>query len=182
VHDTQFCQFWIGWIAEGESFQARCNDAPLSGERHIKLAYYPSSGALPPDADQYVRHMADPHVTKQDDGRAIAGPDRVLIRSIGPGDTFCSISYKCVCPPDSGKPLRAFLRYSGAGRLACVAIPNPRFSGLILEGLSNDRITIANVDAVANVRANSFFTGAPELNAHMEDAIRAIISKYRGVS
>jgi hypothetical protein len=175
-HDSQFCQLWIAWIAEGGSFQARWSDAPSNGERHICLAYRRAASELP-DVAQYVRQMErDVPVTQDDREGPIAGPDRVLIRSIGPGDTFCSVSYRCTCPPDGGKALRVFLRYSRGGRLACVAIPNPRFVGLVLESSSDEKIVTVSVDTIAGARAESFFTGTLESNAHMEDVLRAIVS------
>lgn len=174
-HYSQFCQLWIAWIAEGESFQASWSNAPFNFERHICLAYRRTAAELP-DVAQYVRQMERDVPVRQDDGEGpIAGPDRVLIRSIGPGDTFCSVSYACACPPDGGKALRAFLRYSRVGRLACVAVPNPRFGGLVLEGSSDEKIVTVSVDTIADARAESFFTGTPESNAHMEDVLRAIV-------
>jgi hypothetical protein len=85
------------------------------------------------------------------------------------------VSYGCACPPDGGKALMAFLRYSRVGRLACVAVPNPRFDGLALEGSSDEKIVTVSVDTIADARAESFFTGTPESDAHMEDVLRAIV-------
>lgn len=180
MHESQFWQLWIAWIAEGESFQARWSNAPSNVERSIRVAYHHlRTGTALPDVREYVRQMSrDAPVPKQDGEGAIAGQDRILIRSVGPGDTFCSVSYRCPCPPESSYASKAFLRYNGVGRIACVAIPNPRFNGLVLEGLSNEKIATISVDAITGASAESFFTGSPESIARMEDVIRAIVSRH----
>lgn len=177
--EVQICELWIAWIAEGETFQARWNGAPSNVEQFMAIRYCPRPGTALRDSREYMRLIeAGRPATKQDGDSASTGPGHVFVRSLGPGDTFCTVSYTCQRPPETPNTLKAFLRYNAAGRMACVAIPNPRFGGLLLEASPGERIDTVDIESIAGDRTEWFITGAPPNSAPVHELIRAIVSKY----
>lgn len=175
--EVQICELWIAWIAEGETFQARWNGAPSNVEQFMAIRYCPRPGTALGDSREYMRLIeAGRPATKQ--GGDSGGPGHVFVHSLGPGDTFCTVSYMCHRPPETPNTLKAFLRYNAIGRMACVAIPNPRFGGLALEASPGEIIDTVDIESIAGDRTEWFITGAPPSSAPVHELVRAIVSKY----